>query len=179
MTKASPVGIEFDVAEDGSYRLVAEQWFPRPRSEVFAFFADAGNLETITPPLLRFQVLTPPPITMGEGTLIDYRLSLRGIPLRWRTRICEWTPETRFVDEQLRGPYQLWRHAHTFADRDGGTWMRDEVRYRIRCGWLVHSWWVRPDLLSIFTYRRERMAALLGAPAADPPPAGSIEPATL
>ena len=149
-----------------AYDLEREQWFPRPLEEVFAFFADAGNLEAITPPWLGFEVLTPRPIAMRPGTLIDYRLRLRGVPLRWRTEISVWQPPHRFVDEQRRGPYREWVHEHTFAAVDGGTLVRDRVRYRVPGGWLVHELFVRRDVERIFDYRRERLASLLGAAAA-------------
>ncbi len=80
---------------------------------MFPFFADAHNLEAITPPLLRFQVITPRPIAMQVGTLIEYRLRVHGLPVRWQTLIQDWTPGERFVDAQLRGPYALWHHTHT------------------------------------------------------------------
>ncbi|MBP1620165.1 MAG: Polyketide cyclase / dehydrase and lipid transport [Acidobacteria bacterium] len=149
-----------------AYDLEREQWFPRPLEEVFAFFADAGNLEAITPPWLGFEVLTPRPIAMRPGTLIDYRLRLRGVPLRWRTEISVWQPPHRFVDEQRRGPYREWVHEHTFTAVDGGTLVRDRVRYRVPGGWLVHELFVRRDVERIFDYRRERLASLLGAAAA-------------
>lgn len=89
------------------WRLTARQWFPQERDEVFPFFADAGNLELITPPRLRFEILTPAPLEMAPGLLIDYRIRIRGIPVRWQTEISIWEPSIRFVDQQLRGPYRL------------------------------------------------------------------------
>jgi hypothetical protein len=100
--------------------LERSQLVPAARAEVFAFFADAFNLEAITPQFLRFRVTTPAPIPMAPGALIDYRLSLYGVGFRWRTRIEVWEPGVRFVDVQLSGPYRLWRHTHTFEDAPGG-----------------------------------------------------------
>ena len=140
---------------------------PLPPATVFAFFADAANLEAITPPELHFRITTPLPIAMKAGTLIDYRLSLHGIPFRWRTRIALWEPPYRFIDEQLRGPYALWEHTHSFAETpDGGTLVRDRVHYRLplgSLGGLVHPV-VRRDLSRIFGYRETRVLRLLGSP---------------
>lgn len=133
----------------------SEIWLPQPPEEVFPFFADAANLETITPPLLHFKILTPAPITMREGTLIDYKLRIHGLPLKWRTRISAWQPPHRFIDEQIRGPYRQWIHEHTFQPVDGGTLARDVVRYAVPFDFLVHLWLVRPDVESIFRYRSE------------------------
>ena len=149
-----------------AYDLHREQWFPRPLDEVFAFFADAGNLEAITPPWLGFEILTPRPIAMRPGALIDYRLRLRGLPVRWRTEISLWQPPHRFVDEQRRGPYREWRHEHTFAAVDDGTLVRDHVRYQVPGGRLVHELFVRRDVARIFDFRRDRLAQLLGDTAA-------------
>lgn len=140
--------------------LETELFLPRPPEEVFPFFADAANLERITPALLRFRIVSALPIEMGEGTLIDYRLRIRGAPVRWRTRITGWDPPHRFVDEQVRGPYRLWRHTHTFEARDGGTLCRDVVEYRAPLDLLTHRWLVRPDLERIFAFRREALAAI-------------------
>ena len=102
---------------------------------------------------------------MGEGTVIDYRLRVRGVPIRWTARIVEWKPATRFTDVQLRGPYRLWHHTHTFEPRDDGTVIRDVVRYALPfgpVGAIAHALLVRRDLERIFDYRREQTARLLG-----------------
>ncbi len=145
----------------------SEIWLPQPPEEIFPFFADAANLEAITPPWLNFRILTPAPVVMGEGTLIDYKLRVRGLPMRWRTRISAWEPPYRFVDEQLRGPYRQWVHEHTFTPQDGGTLARDAVRYAVAFDFLVERWLVRPDVERIFHYRlevlRRRFAGLRSA----------------
>lgn len=140
----------------------SEVWLPRPREEVFRFFGDVRNLQAITPPFLNFVVLTPAPIAMRAGALIDYKLRVRGIPLRWRTLIREWEPPFRFVDEQLRGPYRQWIHEHTFEERDGGTLTRDVVRYSVFGGALIDWLFVRRDVQKIFAYREKRLKELLG-----------------
>ena len=144
------------------FTLQTELWLPRPRDEVFAFFADARNLETLTPPWLNFEVLTPAPIAMRPGTLIDYRIRVHGFPIRWRTEIAEWQPPHQFVDLQLHGPYRLWHHTHTFEERDGGTLCLDRVRYRPRGGALMNWLFVRRDVERIFQYQRQRLGELLG-----------------
>jgi len=146
------------------FTLHTELWLPRPRSEVFLFFSEARNLETITPPWLRFEVLTPAPIALRAGTLIDYRIRVHGIPIRWRTEIAEWQPPHCFVDVQQRGPYTLWHHTHTFEERDGGTLCADYVRYRPRGGALVHWLFVRRDVERIFHYRQRRLSELFSQP---------------
>jgi len=136
-----------------SYRLSRSLLVPRPIDEVFAFFGDARNLERLTPPFLNFRILTPPPIEMRPGTLIDYRISLHGLPMRWRSEITEWKPPYSFVDEQLRGPYKRWVHRHTFAEETGGTRVGDEVQYDVLGGDLVHRLFVKSQLEKIFNYR--------------------------
>jgi len=133
---------------------------------VFGFFADAFNLEAITPPWLRFRVVTPGPIPMGPGTMVEYRLRLHRIPIRWLTRIEVWEPGARFVDVQIRGPYRAWHHTHSFEPREGGTLVRDTVRYDLPLGplgRLAHGAFVRRDLERIFDFRREQVARRLGA----------------
>jgi ligand-binding SRPBCC domain-containing protein len=130
----------------------------RPLDEVFAFFADASNLEAITPPFLRFRILTPVPVAMAPGARIEYALSLFRVPLRWTTRIAVWEPGVRFVDEQESGPYAVWRHTHLF-ERDGGaTVVRDVVEYALPfgpVGRLARALFVARTLERIFDYRRE------------------------
>ena len=145
------------------FELKTSLWLPQPRECVFEFFADAGNLETLTPPWLNFQILTPRPVLMHPGALIDYRIRLRGIPIRWRTEIAEWQPPVRFVDQQLRGPYRQWIHEHRFEEKDGGTECSDVVRYAVLGGALVNRFWVRRDVEKIFAYRRAKMLELFGA----------------
>jgi ligand-binding SRPBCC domain-containing protein len=134
-----------------------------PPEKIFPFFADAFNLETITPPWLNFNVLTPRPLVMREGTLIDYRLRVRGLPVRWRTRISAWQPPHRFVDEQLRGPYRQWSHEHIFEPRDGGTLCHDIVKYAVLFDFLVHPLFVRRDVEKIFAFRAEALKNHFGA----------------
>lgn len=137
-----------------------EQWLPRPRAEVFPFFADAANLQAITPPWLDFRILTPGPIAMRPGALIDYRLKLRGFPIRWRTQITVWEPPFRFVDRQLKGPYRQWVHEHSFEEKDGGTLCRDRVDYAVPGGALVNRIFVQRDVETIFAYRRGQLERL-------------------
>ena len=144
--------------------LEREQRLPGTPEKVFGFFADAHNLEAITPPLLRFRVVTPGPIAMGRGTLIRYRLRVHGLPVSWLTEITEWNPPYRFVDEQLSGPYVLWHHTHSFRADGHETIMRDVVRYRVGfgpLGALADTLVVRRDLAAIFDHRAERVRALL------------------
>jgi ligand-binding SRPBCC domain-containing protein len=146
-------------------RLEREQVIRRPLGEVFDFFARAENLERITPPWLSFRVVTAGPIEMGCGTLIDYRLRLHGVPLRWTSRIEHWEEEHRFVDQQVHGPYSVWRHLHEFVPIGRATCVRDRVEYALPLGWLADPLAlpvVRRDLGRIFDYRRSAVARLLG-----------------
>ena len=145
--------------------MQTELWLPRPRTELFLFFAEARNLETLTPAWLKFEVLTPAPIEMRSGTLIDYRIRVHGFPIRWRTEIAEWDPPRQFVDVQLSGPYTLWHHTHTFEESAGGTLCRDRVRYRPRGGALIHWLFVRRDVERIFQFRQQRLREFFGSKA--------------
>lgn len=155
------VEIEY-VRDERAYVLTSSVVLPVSRATLFDFFSDAFQLETITPPWLKFRVLTSPPIHIQSGALIDYRLKLHGLPIRWRTEISTWDPPRSFTDRQLRGPYRLWEHLHTFEEMDEGTLVRDEVRYRVWGGALTNSF-VKRDLLKIFGYRRQRMLELFSA----------------
>ena len=135
------------------------------RERAFEFYALARNLGAITPPWLSFKLITPDPIEMAPGALIDYRLKLHGVPVRWRTRIDVWEPPARFVDVQLRGPYSLWEHTHTF-EPDGGraVVIGDRVRYALPLGplgRLAHAALVKRDLARIFDYRERAVATQL------------------
>lgn len=150
-----------------THSLEAQLWIPRNREEVFPFFANASNLQRITPEFLDFRILTPEPIPMHSGALIDYRLSLHGLPIRWRTLISVWEPPFRFVDEQVRGPYALWHHEHLFEERDGGTLVTDRVRYAIPFSFLpgselIHKLFVKGDILRIFEFRQSCLRDVFG-----------------
>jgi ligand-binding SRPBCC domain-containing protein len=138
-----------------------EQWLPLAPQDVFDFFSDAFNLELLTPPWLQFRVITPAPIEMQQGTVIDYRLKLRGIPVRWQSQITVWEPPHGFVDEQIRGPYRRWVHHHTFAESEGGTLARDHVDYAVPGGVLVQKLLVERDLRKIFQYRQQKLREVL------------------
>ena len=142
--------------------VLAEQRLPRPIDEVFTFFSDAANLERITPSSVRFHILTPTPIDMKVGTLIDYKLRIKGLPVRWRTRISECDPPHRFADEQLKGPYHLWLHTHWFKPEGDGTLIGDRIEYRPRGGPLINTLFVKRDVKAIFTHRQKVLAELFG-----------------
>lgn len=133
--------------------------------KVFAFFGDPANLERLTPRWLKFEVLTPPVDEVKPGLLIDYRLKVRGIPIRWQSEITIWEPPYRFVDEQRRGPYRMWHHEHTFTSQGGGTLCGDRVDYAVPGGRLVNRFFVAPDLKRIFDFRHSRMKEIFPDPA--------------
>lgn len=143
-------------------RLETVQLLTAPRACVFGFFSDAFQLQTLTPVWLHFSVVTPAPIEMRVGSLIEYRLQVHGVPLRWQSRISVWEPPVRFVDEQLRGPYRYWHHEHVFEEVGDRTRCLDIVDYAAPGGWLVDRLLVRRDLLKIFTYRQTKLRELFG-----------------
>jgi ligand-binding SRPBCC domain-containing protein len=141
----------------------AELIVPAPLVDVFAFFADARNLERLTPPWLRFHIVTRAPIIMQPGTIIDYRLRIHGVPAGWRSEITVWEPPERFVDEQRRGPYRRWVHTHTFKSAPGGTAVTDAVEYDVPVRWLTAGF-VRRDIETIFAYRMQALREHFRAP---------------
>lgn len=147
-----------------TYSLERTQLIRRPLDDVFAFFSDAANLEAITPDFLNFKILTPRPIAMRPGTLIDYQIRLFGIRLTWRTQIETWEPPFRFSDVQLKGPYKLWHHTHEFLAVPPGTLMTDRVRYQMPLGpigRLAHALWTERTLGRIFDHRFAMINELL------------------
>jgi len=148
-----------------THRLERAQTIHRGSDEVFAFFADAANLELLTPAFLRFRILTPLPIPMSAGTRIEYTLRLFGLPFTWRTLITQWEPGLSFVDEQESGPYALWRHTHRFERQGAKTIMHDLVEYAEPFGPLgtvAHGLVVKRTVERIFDFRSEATARLLG-----------------
>lgn len=147
-----------------TYRLERRQLISLPLAEVFAFFADAANLETITPPSLHFRILTPQPIDIRSGTQIDYCLALFGVPFQWQTRIESFEAPHRFTDVQVRGPYKRWHHTHEFFEHHGDTQMIDRIEYQLPLGplgWLAHALFVERQLQHIFDYRFRVIERLL------------------
>ncbi len=147
------------------YRLEREQWIPADLERVFGFFSDAASLADLTPPWMGFRVLTPTPVEMHEGLLLDYRIRLAVLPLRWRSRITEWKPPYSFVDVQERGPFARWEHAHRFRPLGDGVLVTDVVRYALPLGplgRLAHALAVRAMLAATFDYRRASIRNWLG-----------------
>lgn len=147
------------------HTLERQQWVPTPLAETFEFFSRAENLGLLTPPWLGFEILTPTPIPMCSGAIIDYKITMHGVPMRWKTRIEAWNFGESFVDRQVVGPYREWVHTHTFQAMDGGTLITDVVRYRLPFGFfgrIAHSVSVRAKLAAIFDYRYHAIRNVLG-----------------
>ncbi len=149
-------------------RLVTSLFVPRPHAEVFDFFADAANLQRITPPWVDFRIVTPLPIAMRTGALIDYRLKVHGVPIGWRTAITTWDPPHQFVDEQLKGPYRRWVHTHRFHAVTGGTEVEDDVDFAAPLGAIVERLFVNRDVRAIFEYRQRAILDAFGVTAGGP-----------
>ncbi|MGB7588307.1 MAG: SRPBCC family protein [Solirubrobacterales bacterium] len=149
------------------HHLERRQRVKAPIDRAFDFYTDTLNLKPLTPPWVHFEVTSPMPVSMEAGTLLDYKLRLHGVPVRWRTRIETWEPPVGFVDTQVSGPYSLWEHTHVFErDGDGATVIHDRVRYALPLGPLgaiAHRLFVRRDLERIFDYRRDAVAEHLGS----------------
>ncbi len=152
--------IDIESLGRSTWRLTTKVLLPHPRQTVFQFFSDAANLEKITPDFLNFRILTALPIEMKTGARIDYKIRLRGIPIKWRTNISLWQPNERFIDEQIRGPYRKWHHEHIFEDRGDQTLMTDLVHYRVWLGPIIHPLMVKKDLARIFQYRQQKIVEL-------------------
>ena len=147
------------------YELDVEQFIDQPVEKVFKFFSRPENLEKITPPRLGFTIMTPSPIPMEKGSLIDYTIRILGFPVHWRTLITSYDPPHGFVDEQIKGPYVLWHHRHSFKKENGGTIIRDTVRYVVPLGIIgrfLNLIWIRKDLKDFFAYRRKFIANKFG-----------------
>ena len=153
--------IQIEKHPERGFVLTTRQFVNRTREEVFAFFSDASQLGRITPPFLKFKIQTPLPLELKKGALIDYSLTLRFLPIRWRTEISAWDAPNRFVDRQLKGPYKLWHHEHTFEAVENGTMVHDRVHYVVPGGAIVHRLLVKKDLIRIFEYRRSQIEAIL------------------
>ena len=153
-----PIEIRKNQDSRGGYILHAECIVPRAIEEVFPFFADARNLEQLTPTWLKFQIITPEPIDLRKGQIIDYRLRVHGLPLRWQSEITAWEPMSRFIDEARRSPYKFWNHEHLFESCEQGTRVIDIVHYGVPGGAIVHWLSVRRDIEKIFAYRQKVLA---------------------
>lgn len=150
------------------YVLESRIWLPRPREELFPFFADPRSLATLGPPWLGITLLSDLPNPIEAGTIFDFRIRWLGFPLRWRSLIREWDPPYRFVDVQVRGPYARWEHRHMFRADAGGTWVEDRITYRLPLGplgRLLHTLVVGRQLARIFAHRRRRLEENFRAPA--------------
>lgn len=147
---------------DGSYLLSSGTLVNSPLERSFEFFANAENLDLITPPWLRFRMITKSPITMSKGTEIQYRLRIHRVPVSWRSEIAIWEPPFRFADRQVSGPFKYWNHSHQLSeDPSGRTLITDQVEYKVPFGKFAHSIFVGKDLLKIFEFRNQQVEKIL------------------
>ena len=138
------------------YTFYKEQFVPSDMDTVFDFFSRPENLEKITPSAMGFNIITPTPIEMKEGAIIDYTVKILGVPVRWRTMITSYKENEYFVDEQLKGPYSYWHHKHTFKEVEGGILIIDEITYALPIQAfrkIVHPVLIKPQLNQIFDFR--------------------------
>lgn len=145
------------------YTLKRTQLIKHPREEVFKFFKKPENLEKITPVDVGFAILTPLPIEIHTGTILDYKINLLGFHIRWTTLITNYSEPEQFTDVALKGPYSFWHHRHTFEESEKGTIMTDEVTYAIPfgiLGRLTHKFWIKKQLENIFDYRAQVISSL-------------------
>lgn len=159
-----PPGVPTVTLGPNMYETRANQWVPQPIDRVFAFFSEARNLENLTPPLLRFHIIRAPS-QMEAGARVEYKLRIRGFPVRWTTIIERWEPPHLFVDIQAKGPYKIWHHTHRFVEENGGTRIEDHVRYELPLGMLgraVHVLLVKRDVEQIFAYRQAKIREIFG-----------------
>jgi len=147
----------------GAFKLEVVTHIPRSIDEVFDFFSNAENLQELTPDNLHFEILSPTPIAMATGALIDYRIKIHGIPVKWKTEILDWSPPHHFIDTQIKGPYKLWHHRHTFEAVDAGVKMTDTVHYISPLHFLLNPLFIRRDVERIFAYRTQRLGELFPA----------------
>ncbi len=167
------VSLEWD-AKKSTFRLRSSVLLEHSRESLFAFFSDAFQLQRITPDWLNFRILTPAPIIIQRGSLIDYQIRLHGIPIRWRSEIASWEPPYAFSDRQVNGPYRQWEHLHRFESLATGTLASDDVCYRVPGGRLMNWLLVEKDLIRIFEYRRQRMQELFPPPSPPTAWAGDV-----
>ena len=154
-----------EITDNPCQQFQMEQWVPQPLNDIFAFFSESKNLEVLTPEFLNFKVLHQSTEKITEGTRLDYKLCLHGIPVRWQSLITNWEPDTGFSDIQAKGPYSVWRHTHEFEERNGGTLIRDKVLFKVPFGApgeLILTGLIQKDLKKIFNYRKRKIEEIFG-----------------
>lgn len=155
MSQLNHLPLKFEPGSGKNSALITSQWLPGPIQEVFDFFSRPENLQRLTPPQLQFYILTPSPIVMKEGLIIEYKLKVHGIPIKWTSLISGWNPPHSFTDSQTKGPYRTWVHTHSFTSENGGTRVGDRVQFRVPGGRLMEKLIVQKDLAGIFSHRHK------------------------
>ena len=153
-----------EVSEHSFHEINTEQWVPQTIKQTFSFFKEAKNLERLTPKFLNFKILNQSTQEIEDGTILTYRLSIHGIPFKWKSKITDWNPASKFSDIQLKGPYNYWYHTHSFEERNGGTIIKDRVLYKVPFGFigdLVVGNFIKKDLETIFSYRTKTIDTLM------------------